>query len=104
MTPIRRIASVLWLALALLVGQQAAALHDLGHATEKLSHKQDSKPASTTCDQCFACAELSGAIGATLPSLPCVEGAPVQAAVSLDAGVDTAPRLAFRSRAPPTLL
>jgi hypothetical protein len=104
MTPIRRIAIALWLALALLVGQQAAALHDLGHATEKLSHKQDSKPASTTCDLCFACAELSGAIGTTLPSLPCADGAPVQVAVSLDAGVATAPRLAFRSRAPPTLL
>jgi hypothetical protein len=86
------------------VGQQAAALHDLGHATEKLSHKQDSKPVSSTCDQCFACAELSGAIGATLPSVPCVEASPVQVAASLERGVAVAPRLAFRSRAPPALL
>lgn len=104
MKPVRSLAAVVWLALALLVGQQAMALHDLGHATEKLSQKQDSKPGSSTCDRCFACAELSGAVGATFPSLPSIEAAPVRFAPSLDRGVAAGPRLAFRSRAPPTLL
>ncbi len=104
MKPIRSLAAVLWLAFALVVGQQAAALHDLGHATEKLSQKQDSKPGSSTCDRCFACAELSGAVGATPPSLPCVDAAPVQCAPALDRGVAAELRLAFHSRAPPTLL
>jgi|SRR5450432_461982 hypothetical protein len=104
MKPIRRLATVLWLALALLVGQQAAALHDLGHATEKLSQKHDSKPGSTTCDQCFACAELSGAAGTTLPQLPLSDADHAQWARPLDRGVAVAPRLAFHSRAPPSLL
>jgi hypothetical protein len=104
MKPMRRLAAVLWLAFALLAGQQAAALHDLGHATQKLSHKQDSKPRTSTCDQCFACAELSGAVGATLPSMPPVDCAHAPFAPSLARGVAAAPRLAFRSRAPPTLL
>ena len=104
MKPIRRLASALWLALALLVGQQAAALHDLGHATEKLSQKHDSKPGSSTCGQCFACAELSGAVGTTLPPLPSTDADHAQCARPLEQGVAVAPRLAFRSRAPPTLL
>jgi hypothetical protein len=105
MNSIRRIAVAFGLALALLVGQQAAALHDLGHATERLTHKQDSKPGtSTTCDQCFACAELSGAVGATLPQLPSTDATHAQCARPLERGAAVAPRLAFRSRAPPTLL
>jgi hypothetical protein len=105
MNSIRRLATAFGLALALLVGQQAAALHDLGHATERLAHKQDSKPrSSTTCDQCFACAELSGAVGTTLPALPSLDAAHAQWALLLERGVAVAPRLAFRSRAPPTLL
>jgi hypothetical protein len=104
MNSIRRFATAFWLALALLVGQQAAALHDLGHATERLAHKQDSKPNSSTCDQCFACAELSGAVGTTLPPLPSTDASHAQCARPLERGVAVAPRLAFRSRAPPTLL
>jgi hypothetical protein len=104
MKPIRHLAAVVWLALALLVGQQAAALHDLGHATEKLSQKHDSKPASSTCDQCFAFAELSVAMGATPPSMPAVDATPTQFVHSPEQGIAGSPRLAFRSRAPPTLL
>jgi hypothetical protein len=87
----RRIASILWLALALLVGQQAAALHDLSHANGQLSHKHDSKPVSPTCDTHFAYVGLSGAVGSTLPSV-----------LALDAPAPA--RLAFRSQAPPALL
>ena len=104
MRPIRRLASILWLALALLVGQQAAALHDLGHATGQLSHKQDSKSPASTCDQCFACAELSGAVGVAVPVLPLVAACMPRAAEPLDIGVASPARLAYRSRAPPSLL
>jgi hypothetical protein len=105
MDSIRRFATAFWIALALVVGQQGAALHDLGHATERLAHKQDSKPSSsTTCNQCFACAELSGAVGTTLPALPSTDASHAQWALPLERGVAVAPRLAFRSRAPPTLL
>ncbi len=99
-----RIAGILWLALALLVGQQAAALHDLGHATGQLSHKQDSKAPVSTCDKCFACAELSGAVGVTVPVLPLVAACTPRAAEPLPRGAASPARLAYRSRAPPTLL
>jgi len=104
MRSIRRLASILWLALALLVGQQAAALHDLGHATGQLSHKQDSKTPSTSCDQCFACAELSGAVGVTVRQVPVVAACTPRAAEPVDIGVASPARLAYRSRAPPALL
>jgi hypothetical protein len=104
MRPIRRLASILWLALALLVGQQAAALHDLGHATGQLTHKQDSNKAPLSCDHCFACAELSGAVGASVPELPVVAASTPRAAEPLFLGAASPARLAYRSRAPPSLL
>jgi hypothetical protein len=100
----RRIAAAFWLALALFVGQQAAALHDLGHATERIAHHQDSKTPPASCDQCFACAELASAVGVVPTVLPRVSaGIPVTCFVH-DAAIFAAPRLAFRSQAPPTLL
>ena len=104
MRSIRRLASVLWLALALLAGQQAAALHDLGHATGQLSHKQDSKTSPVSCDECFACAELSGAVGASVPVLPAVAALTPRATPLVAFGFASPARLAYRSRAPPSLL
>jgi hypothetical protein len=103
MKAFRRLAWAFGLAIALLIGQQVAALHDLKHATEQLTQK-DTKPGSNTCDQCFACAELSGAVGATPPQLPADCAAPVQVDATLARGAASAPLLAFRSRAPPILL
>jgi hypothetical protein len=100
----RRIALALWLALAVLVGQQAAALHDLGHATQQLSQKKESPHAPTSCDKCFACAELSGAMLATAPGVPVVAAGNHVSFTVPDLGVQYAPRLAFRSRAPPFVL
>jgi hypothetical protein len=104
MTRSRRIASTFVLGLALLIGQQAAALHDLGHAREQLSQKKDARHVPSFCDHCFACAELSGAVTASVPSVPLVPADPEALVASLDAGEACAPRLAFRSRAPPVLL
>jgi hypothetical protein len=104
MTRFTRIASAFWLALALLLGQQAAALHALTHATEQLSQKKDSQHLPASCDKCFACAELSGAVGPSIPSI---------AVLDCDASVHhafaerlaaSAPRLAYRSQAPPSTL
>jgi hypothetical protein len=104
MKAFRRVASIFWIALALVVSQQAAALHDLGHATGQLTHKQDSKTPGSTCEQCFACAELSGAVGNTVPELPAVVTTPPRALAAPEAGAAATLRLAYRSRAPPTLL
>ncbi len=103
MKAFRRLAQGLLLAAALLFGQQAAALHDLSHATEQLSQK-DAKPGSSTCDQCATCAQLAGGATATPPTLPVDDAAPVQVAASLARDAASAPLLAFRSRAPPVLL
>lgn len=99
---LRRLGFALWIALALLVGQQAAALHDLGHATSELSEK-GGKPASATCDQCFLCAQLAGAVGATPPGItaPLASyGVPVALAVLAPQTAEAPP---FLSRAPPAL-
>jgi hypothetical protein len=104
MNRIRRIASAFWLALALLIGQHAAALHDLGHASEQLSQKKDSRHAPASCDKCFAFAELSGALGAAAPAVPVVVADNHVPFAVLTPGVASAPRLAYRSRAPPVSL
>ena len=96
----RRILFAFLMAFAVVIGQQAVAMHDLAHAT---GHKQESTPGKTTCDKCFACAELSSAVGATIPAVVLPDAAPALAQQPSDAAVCAAPRLAFRSRAPPKL-
>jgi len=102
MKQLRTFGFLLWLALALVVGQQALLLHDLAHASEKLSQK-DSKPAPAKCDQCFACAQLAGGAPATVPTVPAVtcgiDGVAHVEQVALAAAL-----LAYRSQAPPVLL
>jgi hypothetical protein len=103
MKPLRRLGTALWLALALLVGQQAAALHDLGHAINQIAHK-GSVPAGNTCDECFACAQLGAAVAIDPPAIP--QGEATEALPQLGAWSSpcTAPRLAFLSTGPPGLV
>ncbi|HET9652626.1 MAG TPA: hypothetical protein VFP36_10560 [Usitatibacter sp.] len=101
MRKLRRFHLAVFLAVALALGQYAAALHALGHATEQLSQKPGT-PAKIGCDQCFACSQLSG--GA--PSAPVV--LPAQAAESPEIAVEIAcspglTRVVFLSRGPPVL-
>ena len=103
MKALRRLGFALWLALALVAGQHAAALHDLAHVTGKVSHKQDSNTSPVKCGECFACAQLAGGAApavATLPPVSC--DVPVFALSGHRAHAPVA--LAYRSRAPPTLL
>jgi hypothetical protein len=97
---IRHIVFALCMGLAIVIGQQAVVMHDLSHAT---GHKQESTPGKTTCDKCFACAELSSALGASIPAVALPDVAPAIGEQQSDAAVCAAPRLAFRSRAPPKL-
>jgi hypothetical protein len=103
MSRLRRVASTLFLALAVLLGQHAAALHALGHATEELSRKQGA-PAPNACDQCFACAQLSSGASPTLPTIPAVDLAFDRPFFFHECGAVAVTRLAFRSRAPPVVL
>jgi hypothetical protein len=106
MKALRHFGLLLWLALALAWGQQAAVLHDLGHATAQLAHQQDpSKPApSSKCDECGLFAEFSGALAAKAVVAPFVAAAAIAAPALVPASVRLAPRLAFLSRAPPSVL
>jgi len=84
-------------------GQQAALLHDLGHASEKLAQKQDGKPAPAKCDKHFAFTQLTAAAGASSVGIPPVECS-VAEFNAPEVGARTAPTLAYRSQAPPALL
>ena len=94
-----RLIACFWLALAVVIGQQAVAMHDLSHAT---GHKE-STPGKSTCDKCFACAELSSAVGASIPPVALLDGAPVLAHDVETASAPSATLLAYRSQAPPAL-
>jgi hypothetical protein len=85
-----------------MIGQQAAALHDLGHAVDHLAGKFDSTPAPF-CDH-FAYIGLSGAVGSTPPTIFLVAAEHAAPLETLPQDASVAVRLAFRSRAPPTLL
>ena len=104
MRPRRHLGFALWLALALVVGQQAAALHALGHATEKASRKNEATPAKTQCETCTQLAGFSGAMGAHVQVPPTVIAHAPRALIKLDASIRPAQHLAFHPRAPPTLL
>ena len=98
MSRFRKVLFALWMALAVVLGQQAVALHDLAHVA---GHKQDSTPGKATCDKCFACAELSSAVGASIPPVTLDDAAPLAQDSRSAAPARSAPLLAFRSRAPP---
>jgi hypothetical protein len=101
----RRTGFLLWLTVAMAMGQQALLLHGLAHAREKISQtqKQDAPPASPVCDQCGLYAQLSGMAPTGVPALPALSPAPV--AVALDErSVPVAAPVVFLSRAPPVLL
>ena len=100
MKAMRRLGVVLWLALALVVGQQAAAVHALAHAGEALAHKQDSKPAKV-CGECCVAAQLSAGAPPSLPAVPRVDCAAGGLAYAEASGrsVTTTP---YHSRAPPS--
>ncbi|HEX4330878.1 MAG TPA: hypothetical protein VH040_01960 [Usitatibacter sp.] len=103
MKSLRGLFASLWLALALLVGQQAAQLHDLGHALKAVQGEtQDQHPGSDKCDKCSLYAPFSGAAASFVPILVAVSVAIIAAlAISLPAISRTV--VFSRSRAPPSL-
>jgi hypothetical protein len=104
MKAFRRLGFALWLALALVAGQQAAALHALGHAAESLAQKQDPKqPTPSKCGECFVCSQLSAGAATTVPEVPLVECGISVSVAAMD-GIVAAPAFAYLSRGPPTLL
>lgn len=104
MNRLRRYAFAVWLALALVVGQQAAALHALGHAAERFASQKDSAPAQHSSAECFLCAALSGAAAAPPLALHLLHATSATPAPRDHRGIPIAARFAYLSRAPPALL
>ncbi len=104
MPALRRFGLALLLGLALAVGQQAAALHDLAHARERLAQQKDSIPAPHSCDKCFVCSGLVGGAAMSDPPMPCSTASEAAPVLSDHRSAPAATRLAFLSRAPPALL
>ena len=101
MRPLPRIWIAFALALFLALGQQAVLVHDLRHATEQLGQNEPGVPQHGSCDQHFACAQLSSAAGsAPVAVLPVLEAAATGAIVA-PAFVASRTSFSFRSRAPP---
>lgn len=104
MKRLRSFATAAWLALALIVGQQAAALHALEHARAELAQKHESLPDAPACEEHFLFAGFSGALASNIPELPPVALGEAAPAVQDERAAPQALRLAFRSRAPPASL
>src|SRR5258708_35043232 len=101
MNRMRGIFAASWLALALLLAQQAAQLHDLGHAIQRIqTDSQDQHPGSDTCDKCSLYAPFSGAAATFVATLDVLPAAIISSfAAFLPAQSRTV--VASRSRAPP---
>ena len=104
MSRVQRFWSILWIALALVVGQQAAALHDLGHAVKRIQAPvHDQYPGSDTCEKCFGFSQLSGSLPGASSVFVAQDDAHLYSSfVATPAPSRTA--LVTRNRGPPVLL
>jgi hypothetical protein len=96
---LRRAIAAFWFVL-LLLGQQAAALHAVAHAAERL----DSTVPAQFCDQCFLGAQLTSALGTAVPELPALPADSPPTPTGIDLPAFAQAPVYFRSRAPPAFL
>ena len=92
------------LALLLVFAQQHAALHWLSHAVDAVdtAHKAKHGP-DEVCGECAGLIALGAMAVGSAPALALPPAEPVVADAALPLAPQRAPRLAFRSRAPPVL-
>ena len=95
----RHILVAAWLAFALVAGQQLVLLHALGHASDRIAHKDGD--AAKDCKIHFACSQLASAAGAKAPPTVPLAIAPVERIATHASAEAAAPILAFRSTGPP---
>ena len=98
---LRKFPFALVLAFALLVAQQAAFLHGLGHASEQIQGHEQPGKLDKKCDTHFLCAELGSAAPASLPPIPRAERSNLPPSFHHASEALPSARLAFHSRAPP---
>jgi hypothetical protein len=97
----RRLLHAILLALALLLGQQAAQLHALSHAIGSIQQgSQDQHPGSDTCDKCSLYAPFSGAASSFVAPLIVLAAAIIAALASCLPALSRTV-VHSRSRAPP---
>jgi hypothetical protein len=102
MNRMRGIFAASWLALALLLGQQAAQLHDLGHAIQRIqTDSQDQHPGSDMCDKCSLYAPFSGAAATFVAAALDLPPAAIISSFSPFLPAQSRTVVASRSRAPP---
>lgn len=90
------------LALLLVFAQQQATLHWLSHAVDSVAQKAKHGP-NDVCDECAALAAFGAMATPTALVLALPQGDNALVDVARPVSVARAPRLAFRSRAPPVL-
>lgn len=91
----------LFLALGLLLGQQAAGLHELSHAIKSIQQgSQHQHPGSDTCDKCSLYAPFSGAASSFVAPLIVLAAAIIAALASCLPALSRTV-VHSRSRAPP---
>ena len=101
MKAFRRVAPALFLAIALLLGQQAAQLHDLSHAIQGVEKgSQEQYPGSDSCEKCSLYAPFSGAAAAFIVAVIVLTAAIVAALASFLPALSRTV-VTSRSRAPP---
>jgi hypothetical protein len=101
MKAFRNIAPALLLAIALLLGQQAAQLHDLSHAIQGVEKgSQQQYPGSDSCEKCSLYAPFSGAAAAFVVAILALSAAIVAALASFLPALSRTV-VSSRSRAPP---
>lgn len=101
MMPRRLPLLVAWLVLALAWGQQAALLHALGHASERLAAHEDSGPIPAKCADHSLFSSLASALGSQAPQVAAVIPASARPEAQQPRSAWTELRLSFLSRAPP---
>ena len=103
MKALRSLGFAFLLAFALVAGQQAAALHELGHATGELAPKHGTK-GNTGCDTHYLYSQLGSAVDAAKAVAPLIVCAAPQSPLYAWHAAPLVARFAFNPRAPPTLL
>ena len=96
----RRLLYSFFLVLALVLGQQAAQLHDLSHAIGSVQQGPDQHPGSDTCDKCSMYAPFFGAVAGFVAALVALTAAIVAALASYLPALSRTV-VHSRSRAPP---
>jgi hypothetical protein len=104
MKAFRQLAPAFFLALALLLGQSAAQLHDLSHAVKSVQQgSQDQHPGSDTCEKCSMYAPFSGAASSFVAVVALLSAAIIAALASCLPALSRTV-VSSRSRAPPISL